>query len=243
MNGNPEISWLLAHRRDFTVQPDGLLCPYDQLVIPLSLVKSILDELHKCHLGAEEMKLFTRRMFLWPDVNENICTMPWTSSSFLYRRLKSMTRRLHSVASYPRGLMQSTMKTITNIRDVFDKYAECIICDLGGRETLLPRRGSAGVRHRQYIAVLRSRVGSLTWPNWMSTTFTALRHWCSDGGAKNLVLSVKSIFNSANPRTNVFGFWDFHGRFPSALLHTPTKLRPVLLFKSRQLRCCLKNLD
>lgn len=52
-----EISAVFAHREVFSIQPDGILCCGNWLVILPPIRKAVIDELHK-----EKMKSLARKM-------------------------------------------------------------------------------------------------------------------------------------------------------------------------------------
>ncbi|MBM6549420.1 hypothetical protein H7673_11260 [Streptococcus dysgalactiae subsp. equisimilis] len=48
------------------------MCYNDRLVIAPPLQASVLDDLHKGHLGVGKMKSLARQMCWWPDLNADI---------------------------------------------------------------------------------------------------------------------------------------------------------------------------
>ncbi|VDO85688.1 unnamed protein product [Schistosoma margrebowiei] len=60
-------------RDELSITPDGILCLNDCVVIPPSLRKSVLEDLHSGHLGVEKMKSLARLTCWWPEMNADIC--------------------------------------------------------------------------------------------------------------------------------------------------------------------------
>jgi hypothetical protein len=59
-------------REELSVQPDGVLCRNDQLVIPPCLRKAVLEDVHRGHMGVEKMKSLARPMCWWPEMDNDI---------------------------------------------------------------------------------------------------------------------------------------------------------------------------
>ncbi len=53
----------------FKQQEDSLLCLNDRMIVPLTLRKPTLDDLHSSHLGIAKEKLLDRQMAWWPELN------------------------------------------------------------------------------------------------------------------------------------------------------------------------------
>lgn len=68
---SPEIRPYFLKRFDLTIENDCLLWEH-KVVIPLSLQKMCLNELHRTHLGVCKMKSLARNHFWWPKMNEQI---------------------------------------------------------------------------------------------------------------------------------------------------------------------------
>ncbi|CAH8603123.1 unnamed protein product [Schistosoma intercalatum] len=62
-----------SRRDELSTTPDGVLCLNDRVVIPHSLRKSILDDLHSGHFGVEKMKSLSRLTCWWAEINADIC--------------------------------------------------------------------------------------------------------------------------------------------------------------------------
>ncbi|VDP19044.1 unnamed protein product [Schistosoma margrebowiei] len=56
-----------SKRDELSTTPDGILCLNDRVVIPTSLRKSVLENLHSGHLGVEKMKSLARLTCWWPE--------------------------------------------------------------------------------------------------------------------------------------------------------------------------------
>ncbi|VDP94335.1 unnamed protein product [Echinostoma caproni] len=63
---------IFAHREELSVRSDGVLCRADRLVIPPPLRETVLEELHKGHMGVEKMKPLARQMCWWPELDADI---------------------------------------------------------------------------------------------------------------------------------------------------------------------------
>ena len=59
------------YRSELTIQDDCLLLNH-RIIIPLSLRKDVLQELHKTHLGIVKMKSYARSYFWWPNLSKNV---------------------------------------------------------------------------------------------------------------------------------------------------------------------------
>ncbi|KAH9582584.1 hypothetical protein MS3_00007288 [Schistosoma haematobium] len=68
-----KFSIYFSKRDGLSTTPDGILCLNDRVVIPPSLRKSVLEDLHSCHLGVEKMKPLARLTCRWPEINADIC--------------------------------------------------------------------------------------------------------------------------------------------------------------------------
>ncbi|KAH9583538.1 hypothetical protein MS3_00007903 [Schistosoma haematobium] len=62
-----------SNRDELSVTPDGILSVNDRVVIPPSLQKSFLEDLHSGHLGVEKMKSLAMLTCWWPEINADIC--------------------------------------------------------------------------------------------------------------------------------------------------------------------------
>ena len=95
-----------SRRDELSFTPDGLLCFLDRIVIPPSLRRKVLSDLHSGHLGVEKMKSLVRLTCWWPEISADIiriakscdkCVhkihsqsskwMPWPSSCEIWQRI------------------------------------------------------------------------------------------------------------------------------------------------------------
>ncbi|VDO79031.1 unnamed protein product, partial [Schistosoma mattheei] len=61
-----------SKRDELSTTPDGILCLNDRVVIPPSLRKSVLEDLHSGHLGVEKMKSLSRLTCWGPEINADM---------------------------------------------------------------------------------------------------------------------------------------------------------------------------
>ncbi len=58
--------------RDLFLCPDGVLCLNVRIIVPPTLRKPIIDDLHSSHLGIAKMKSLARQTVWWPELNADI---------------------------------------------------------------------------------------------------------------------------------------------------------------------------
>ncbi|CAH8489243.1 unnamed protein product [Schistosoma turkestanicum] len=62
-----------SKRDELSTTPDGILCLNDRVVIPPSLRKAVLEDLHSGHLVVEKMKSLAKLTCWWPEIKADIC--------------------------------------------------------------------------------------------------------------------------------------------------------------------------
>ena len=67
-----EVPAFYQHREELAIQPDGVLCRNDQLIIPPTLRKLVLEDIHQGHMGVEKMKSLARSMCWWLEMDNEI---------------------------------------------------------------------------------------------------------------------------------------------------------------------------
>ncbi len=63
---------LYARREDSSTTPDGLLCLNDRNIIPPTLRRAVLDDLHSSHLGVEKMNSLARLTLWWTELDTDL---------------------------------------------------------------------------------------------------------------------------------------------------------------------------
>jgi hypothetical protein len=58
--------------RDELIAVDGLIFKGESIVVPRTLRKSILAQIHEGHLGMERSKLRARELVFWPGMSKQI---------------------------------------------------------------------------------------------------------------------------------------------------------------------------
>ena len=74
-------------REEISVSPDKVLSINDQVIIPPSLRKAILQDLHRGHMGIEKMKSLARSMCWWPEINADIRSIAQNCSDCTHKIL------------------------------------------------------------------------------------------------------------------------------------------------------------
>ncbi|VDP42042.1 unnamed protein product [Schistosoma margrebowiei] len=67
-----------SKRDELSTTPDGILCLNDRVVIPPSLRKSVLEDLHSGHLDVQKMKSLARLTCWWPETQMQIYVVQQT---------------------------------------------------------------------------------------------------------------------------------------------------------------------
>ena len=250
-----------AHREELSVQLDGVLCRDDRLVIPPPLRKTVLDELHKGHMGVEKMKSLARQMCWWPELDADICTTAKNCESCLHKirtRPKNWTPWPESYIPWQRvhmdfcGPFMNRYYALVLI-DSFSKWPEVFFTTTPTTSFVIQVLRKCFSREgipQVLVTDNGSQFCATEMKAWLDSIGcrhlrTAPRHPCSNGAAENLVKTVKSAIASANPKT----FPELETLVDNFLLqyrnaiHATTKESPAMLFKSRRLRSSQQCLD
>ena len=250
-----------VHREEIMIQPDGVLCRADRLIIPPSLRKAILDDLHKGHMGMEKMKSLARQTCWWPEVDEDIRSTVKNCAACLQKlkyRPKDWTPWPESYVPWQRvhadfcGPFLNHYYALVVI-DSYSKWPEVFLTNtptatftMQALRKLFSREGIPQVlvtdNGSQFVAT-----DMKTWLDSIGCRHlrTAPRHPCSNGAAENLVRTVKSAISSADPKTlqELDTFVDnFLLQYRNAT-HSTTKETPARLFKGRSLRASVMCID
>ena len=65
---------------------NGILFKGERLIIPASMRKAVLKQLHQAHLGIEKTKLRARVTIFWPQINQQIEEMVKTCRTCLHNQ-------------------------------------------------------------------------------------------------------------------------------------------------------------
>ncbi|MDY6929942.1 MAG: RNase H-like domain-containing protein [Pseudomonadota bacterium] len=249
------------HREELSIQPDGVICRADRILIPPTLRKAVLDDLHKGHMGAEKMKSLARQMCWWPEMDNDIRSTVRECQSCLHKlhhRPRNWTPWPASYAPWQRIHLDFCGPFLHNqyalvVIDSYSKWPEVFLTDspttaftMQVLRKLFSREGIPQV----LITDNGSQFCAIEMKKWLDSIGcrhlrTAPRHPCSNGAAENLVKTIKSAIASAKPRTayELDTFVDnFLLQYRNAV-HATTKETPSRLFKGRNLRCSLRCLD
>ncbi|CAI2735531.1 unnamed protein product [Schistosoma spindalis] len=229
-----------SKRDELSTTPDGILCLNDRVVIPPSLRKSVLEDLHGGHLGVEKMKSLARLTCWWPEINADICRTAnncekchklkhqhskwtlWPVSSEAWQRIHAD----YCVAWSFFTTSPNSDFTIQALRKVSSQEGVPMV--------LVTDNGS----HFAVDAVT-------TWLNGIGCKhlFTAPRHPCSNGQAENFVRTLKtaidsiaaSTFNELERGVDTF-ILQYRNARHSVTKETPSKLLKGIILRSN-MRC------
>ncbi|CAH8647132.1 unnamed protein product [Schistosoma intercalatum] len=252
--------YLFSKRDELSTTPDGILCLNDRVVIPPSLRKSVLEDLHSGHLGVEKMKSLARLTCWWPEINADICRtanncekchqlknhpskwVPWPVSSEAWQRIH---------ADYCGPFLGKYYALV--VIDSFSKRPEVFFTTSSNSDFTI--QALRRVFSREGVPlVLVTDNGShfaadavTTWLNGIGCKhlFTAPRHPCSNGQAENFVRTLKTAIDSIAPSTfNELerGVDNFLLQYRNAK-HSVTKETPAKLLKGRILRSNMRCLE
>lgn len=234
--------------------PDGLLCLNDRIVIPPTLCKAVLDDLHSGHLGVEKMKSLARLTCWWPTIDSDICRKAKDCTKCYHKLQRAPSKwvpwpvsidawqRVH--ADYCGPFVNGKYALV--IIDSFSKWPEVFFTSspsaaftIHALRKVFSREGIPTV----LVTDNGSHFSAKVVTDWLNSIgckhlFTAPRHPCSNGQAENFVRTLKSAIMSLNP-SNYFelerGVDQFLLQYRNCT-HSSTKEAPAKLSKGRLLR-------
>ena len=243
-----------SRRDELSFTPDGLLCFRDRIVIPPSLRRKVLSDLHSGHLGVDKMKSLARLTCWWPEIDADII-----------RIAKSCDKCVHKIHSQtskwtPWPISCEILQRIhaDYCGPFLGKFYVLVVVDSYSHwpEFYFTTHPIAQFT-QQALRKLFSREGvpivlvtdngthfnSKEFEEWLKGIdcrhlFTAPRHPQSNGLAENFVRTLKSAINSLTPNSLTeleIGVDNFLMQYPNSS-HLTTHKSPAQLFKSRTLR-------
>ena len=249
---------------DISITPDGILCCNDRIIIPPSLRKSVLNDLHSGHLGVDKMKSLARLTVWWPELNSDLVKIAKDCVDCLHK-IKSKTskwipwpasceawQRIH--ADYCGPFLDKYYALI--VIDSYSKWPEVYFTTSATAEFTIHALRKVFSREGVPAVLVTDNGTHFTaeiLEKWLKDIgckhlFTAPRHPCSNGQVENFVRTLKSATNSFNATT----FKDLEKGVDNFLLqyrnanHSTTKSSPAKLFKGRSLRSnmlCLESAE
>ncbi|CAH8520976.1 unnamed protein product [Schistosoma guineensis] len=249
-----------SKRDELSTTPDGILCLNDRVVIPPSLRKSVLEDLHSGHLGVEKMKSLARLTCWWPEINADICRtanncekchqlknhpskwVPWPVSSEAWQRIH---------ADYCGPFLGKYYALV--VIDSFSKWPEVFFTTSPNSDFTIQALRKVFSREGVPLVLVTDNGSHFaadavtTWLNGIGCKhlFTAPRHPCSNGQAENFVRTLKTAIDSIAPST----FNELERGVDTFLLqyrnakHSVTKETPAKLLKGRILRSNMRCLE
>ncbi|CAH8818866.1 unnamed protein product [Schistosoma curassoni] len=249
-----------SKRDELSTTPDGILCLNDRVVIPPSLRKSVLEDLHSGHLGVEKMKSLARLTCWWPEINADICRtanncekchqlknhpskwVPWPVSSEAWQRIH---------ADYCGPFLGKYYALV--VIDSFSKWPEFFFTTSPNSDFTIQALRKVFSREGVPLVLVTDNGSHFaadavtTWLNGIGCKhlFTAPRHPCSNGQAENFVRTLKTAIDSIAPST----FNELERGVDTFLLqyrnakHSVTKETPAKLLKGRILRSNMRCLE
>ncbi|CAH8653056.1 unnamed protein product [Schistosoma rodhaini] len=249
-----------SKRDELSTTPDGILCLNDRVVIPPSLRKPVLDDLHSGHLGVEKMKSLARLTCWWPEINADICRTanncekchklkslpskwtPWPVSSEAWQRIH---------ADYCGPFLGKYYALV--IIDSFSKWPEVFFTTSPNSDFTIQALRKVFSREGVPMVLVTdngSHFAADAVTNWLNGIgcrhlFTAPRHPCSNGQAENFVRTLKIAIDSIAAST----FNELERGVDTFLLqyrnakHSVTKETPSKLLKGRILRSNMRCLE
>lgn len=251
---NRKFPEFYKHREEISLSPDGILFLNDRIVIPPTLRKPILDDLHSCHLGIEKMKSLARQSVWWPELNSDIARIS-KNCNRCHLQVKSKPsmwspwpltcepwQRIH--ADYCGPFLQKYYALI--IIDSFSKWPEVFLTTNADAEFSMQAFRKVFSREGVPLTLVTdngTHFTAKTLQDWLKGIgckhlFTPPRHPQSNGLAENFVKTLKKAVSSMQPTT----FANLDKSIDSFLLqyrnatHSTTNASPALLFKRRVLR-------
>jgi transposase InsO family protein len=252
---------MYTQRNDISVSPDKILSIGDRMIIPPTLRKAVLQDLHSGHLGSDKMKSLARLTCWWPEINSDIINYSKECD-------KCMHKDFHKPSDWrpwpiPYDVWQRVH--IDFCGPFLNKYYALVLIDSYSKwpEVFLTTHATSTFTIRA-LKKCFSREGipqtlvsdngtpfiAAETTNWLRSigcrhVLTPPRHPQSNGAAENFVKNLKSAIHSSNPST----FEQLDATIDNFLLqyrnavHLTSKHSPAMLFKKRNLRANLKCID
>ena len=246
-------------REDISVTPDQVLYYNDRVIVPPTLRKVTLQDLHSSHLGVEKLKSLARLSCWWPSLNADIanfvkdCTQchtkpkpsqwtPWPSTYEPWQRVH---------VDYCGPLLNKYYVLV--LIDAYSKWPEIFTTTTANAEftiRALRRCFSREGVPKCLVCDNGTPFSAEVTRKWLQEIgcrqlFSPPRHPQSNGAAENFVKTVKSAVHSVNPTT----LEELEKTLDNLLLqyrnaaHASTKTSPAILFKKRNLRANLHCID
>lgn len=208
-NGEPMSDCLKSYflkRNELSVEDNCVLWGY-RIVIPSSLRKHILDELHCTHLGIVKMKSIARSTFWWPNVDKEIEEVA-NSCEYCQNERKSPSKHVLCQWNVPNGpwerLHMDFFGPINNkmyllVIDAYSKFLEIIPMHQITASQVIVQLRKIFARFGLPFSVITDNG-----PTWTSTDFatflqlngirhslTAPYHPATNGAAERAVQTIK----------------------------------------------------
>ena len=235
---------------ELCLSPDNVL---SLILVPPTLGKPVLADLHSGHLGIEKMKSLSRLTCWWPEINGDITAFARECSSCLHKIYSTPSQW----TPWPMTFQPWQPVHIDFCGPFLDKYHAFIISDTYSKwpEVFVTHTANStfvitALRKcfsREVIPqVLVSDNGTpftsretMTWLRSIGCrqVFSSPRHPVSNGAAENAVKSLKNAIYSARPNN----LEELERTIDNYLLqyrnatHCVTKTSPAMLFKGRHL--------
>ena len=250
-----------ARREELSTTPDGLLCLNDRIVIPPTLRRTVLQDLHSGHLGVEKMKSLARLTCWWPEIDADIRHMAtscdkcqhkityqpsnWTPWPLSYEGWQ----RIH--ADYCGPFLNKYYALV--LIDSYSKWPEVFFTTNATADFTMRALRKTFSREGVPIALVTDNGTHFTsqeLENWLKGLgcrhlHSPPRHPQSNGIAENFVRTLKSAITALSPRS----FDELDRGVDNFLLqyrnskHSSTQDTPAKLLHNRTLRSNTKCIE
>lgn len=256
---DPLIQVFYSHRMELSVE-NGCLLRGHKLIIPRSIQKIVLDELHKGHLGETKMKEEARNRFWWPGMS--VAIEHYVGACAVCTSLRASPPRVALTPwPYPTQpwyrvhvdfLGPINGRTFLVVVDAYSKWVECFdvssgsgsriviekLCEVMARfglfHTICSDNGTAFVSHEFKQFCLRNNITHLTSP-----TYNPASNGQAESYVKIIKKAIKSILlTGVNTRDINIKLLEFLLCYRNSV-HSTTNRSPAEVLFGRKLRCRL----
>ena len=207
---------IYSQREELSLSPDGVLSMGDRVIVPSTLRRLVLQDLHSGHFGMDKMKSLSRLYCWWPGINNDIATFVKNCDKCAHKdfhrpaNLKpwpipyEVWQRVHMDYCGPFLGKYYTLVLV----DSYSKWPEVFLTDHATPAFTIRALRKCFSREGVPQCIVSDNGTPFTAEEtrkWLQSVvcriFSPPRHPQSNGAAENMVKTIKTAIESAKPAT------------------------------------------